>query len=62
MCEEMEEEGVQRRFLRERKKSITCEVEKVNREYEGIVSYLNELKEQVYFSMVLSSSLHSLLI
>ena len=44
----MGEERLYKRFLEERKRSVKAEVTKARKEYEGIVSYLQELMQQVF--------------
>jgi len=44
----MGEEGLYKRFLVERKRSVKAEVAKAHREYDGIVSYLQQLMQQVF--------------
>jgi len=44
----MGEEGLYRRYLVERKRSVNAEVAKARKEYEGIVSYLQEIMLQVF--------------
>jgi len=44
----MGEQGLYKRFLVERKRSVKAEVAKARKEYEGIVTYLQELMQQVF--------------
>jgi len=43
----MAEKGVYKRFLRERKKSVKADVVNARKEYEGIMSYLQDLMQEV---------------
>ena len=43
----MGEEGIYHRFLLERKRTVKADVAKARKEYEGIVSHLQELMHQV---------------
>ena len=46
-CEAMAEKGVYKRFLRERKKSVKADVVNARKEYESIMSYLQDLMQEV---------------
>ena len=47
-CLHMGEQGLYKRFLVERKRSVKAEVAKARKEYEGIVTHLQELMQQVF--------------